>query len=267
MGTPEARTGRNGAARAIELEQREYFGWWGGGEAPATVALQHHRETGRLTPAQAILPGFGGTRLANLQDCLPCTLTVEHAPVRLFRAAERSTIPRYQPLDATLPGIHCSTLRCRPAMTFGPVAVGFRGQWRGRRRERQRSGRRPSGTEGGAGVGFGMVGLMLDGVDGWLARRGGLASRFGARFDMETDALSVLVFTLLLLRTGQAGPWVLAIGLARYIFVGVAWLWPPLAVEFPQSLRRNTICAATVAGVPVALSPFARAASTRMCWR
>ena len=34
------------------------------------------------------------------------------------------------------------------------------------------------------------VALSLDGVDGWLARREGLVSAFGARFDMEVDALS-----------------------------------------------------------------------------
>jgi phosphatidylglycerophosphate synthase len=116
----------------------------------------------------------------------------------------------------------------------------------------------------GVVVGIGIVGLMLDGADGWLARRGGLASRFGARFDMETDALSVLVFTLLLLRTGQAGPWVLAIGLARYIFVGVAWLWPPLAVELPQSMRRKTICVVTVTALLVALMPFVAPGPARM---
>jgi hypothetical protein len=32
---------------------------------------------------------------------------------------------------------------------------------------------------------------LLDGVDGWLARRDGLASGFGARFDMEIDALLI----------------------------------------------------------------------------
>jgi phosphatidylglycerophosphate synthase len=116
----------------------------------------------------------------------------------------------------------------------------------------------------GAVVGIGCAGLLLDGVDGFVARRGGLASRFGARFDMEVDAISVLVFTLLLLRTGQAGPWVLAIGLARYIFVGVGWLWPALARELPQSLRRKTICVVTVTALLVALTPFVAAGPARM---
>ncbi len=112
----------------------------------------------------------------------------------------------------------------------------------------------------GAAVALGVAGLLLDGADGWLARRGGTASRFGARFDMEIDALSMLVFTFLLLRAGQAGPWVLAIGLARYIFVGVGWLWPALARELPQSLRRKTICVVVVTVLLVALAPFVDAA-------
>jgi phosphatidylglycerophosphate synthase len=107
----------------------------------------------------------------------------------------------------------------------------------------------------GTVVALGIVLLLLDGVDGWLARRGGMASRFGARFDMEVDALTVLVFTFLLLQTGQAGAWVLAIGLARYIFVGVGWLWPPLARELSQSLRRKTICVVVVAALLIALAP------------
>jgi phosphatidylglycerophosphate synthase len=111
---------------------------------------------------------------------------------------------------------------------------------------------------------LGIAGLLLDGIDGWLARRGGTASRFGARFDIETDALSILVFTLLLLRAGQAGLWVLAIGLARYIFVGVGWLWPPLARELPPSLRRKTICVVVATALLVALAPFVDAVPARL---
>src|SRR5260221_725029 len=103
--------------------------------------------------------------------------------------------------------------------------------------------------------------FLLEGVDGWLARRGGMASRFGARFDMEIDALSVLVFTFVLLRAGQAGAWVLAIGLTRYIFVGVGWLWPPLRRELAPSLRRKTICVVVGSALLVALAPFVDAAA------
>ena len=37
------------------------------------------------------------------------------------------------------------------------------------------------------------IALSLDAVDGWFARRLGLASRFGARFDLEVDALLILI--------------------------------------------------------------------------
>jgi phosphatidylglycerophosphate synthase len=39
--------------------------------------------------------------------------------------------------------------------------------------------------------------LALDGLDGWLARRFGLASAYGARFDMEVDGFLILVLALL----------------------------------------------------------------------
>ena len=68
---------------------------------------------------------------------------------------------------------------------------------------------------------------VFDGVDGWLARRTGMASDFGARFDMETDALLILVLALLAWQFGKAGVWVLSSGLLRYGFVaaGLALPW------------------------------------------
>jgi hypothetical protein len=50
-----------------------------------------------------------------------------------------------------------------------------------------------------------ILALTLDGVDGWLARLRGTQSRFGARFDMETDALLVLVLSVprLAVRAGR----------------------------------------------------------------
>src|SRR6478735_8541894 len=66
----------------------------------------------------------------------------------------------------------------------------------------------------------------LDGVDGWMARRAGTASAFGARFDMETDAAFLLVLSALALRYGKAGAWVLLIGLMRYLFIATGRLLP-----------------------------------------
>ncbi|MEV4260381.1 CDP-alcohol phosphatidyltransferase family protein [Kribbella sp. NPDC049584] len=68
------------------------------------------------------------------------------------------------------------------------------------------------------------IALVLDGVDGQIARRTGTASAFGARFDMEVDAFLILVLSVYVGRT--AGWWVLAIGAARYLFVAASWALP-----------------------------------------
>jgi phosphatidylglycerophosphate synthase len=96
--------------------------------------------------------------------------------------------------------------------------------------------------------------LALDGVDGPLARRTGLSSAFGARFDMEVDALTVLVLTALVAVSGQAGPWILWAGLLRYLWVGAAAFYPPLARPLLPSRRRRFLCAAAIAGLVLSLT-------------
>ena len=75
-------------------------------------------------------------------------------------------------------------------------------------------------------VALATVALVTDALDGQVARRTGTVSRFGARFDMETDAALLLVLSLYVAR--DLGLWVLAIGLARYVFwaasVPLPWL-------------------------------------------
>ncbi len=100
-----------------------------------------------------------------------------------------------------------------------------------------------------------LVALSLDGVDGWVARRTGSASAQGARFDMELDALFILVLCLALLLLDRAGPWVLAIGAMRYVFVAASWRWAWLADELPDSLRRKAVCVWQVAALMLALLP------------
>jgi len=75
------------------------------------------------------------------------------------------------------------------------------------------------------------VALVLDYVDGRVARRTGTASALGARFDMEVDALLLLVLSAYV--ASSVGLWVLAIGLARYAFWGVRVLVPWLRGTAP----------------------------------
>jgi phosphatidylglycerophosphate synthase len=97
--------------------------------------------------------------------------------------------------------------------------------------------------------------LLLDGVDGWAARRTGMASDFGARFDMETDALFLLMLSMLVHATGKVGVWVLASGLMRYGFVLAAWSWPWLAGQLVPRRRRKVIYAVQVSVLITALAP------------
>lgn len=101
----------------------------------------------------------------------------------------------------------------------------------------------------------GAVALALDGLDGWLARRTRMTSPFGARFDMETDALLTLVLAALVWRSDRAGAWVLLSGLLRYLFVGSATLWPWLRHPLPERRRRKAVCAVQVGTLSVALLP------------
>jgi len=99
------------------------------------------------------------------------------------------------------------------------------------------------------------VAAALDGLDGWLARRTRLASAFGARFDMETDALLILVLAVLAWQSARAGPWVLASGLMRYAFVAAGRVVPCLRQPLPPSQRRKSVAVAQVVALIVALAP------------
>jgi phosphatidylglycerophosphate synthase len=69
-------------------------------------------------------------------------------------------------------------------------------------------------------VALAVLALLLDGVDGWVARRTG-TSPLGARFDMEVDAFLILALSVQVARS--LGPWVLAIGAARYLLGAAGW--------------------------------------------
>lgn len=106
-----------------------------------------------------------------------------------------------------------------------------------------------------AALAVALVALALDGVDGWLARRRGEASAFGARFDMEVDAALILVLAVLAWLGDKAGAWVLLLGLMRYGFVAAAMGWPWLADPLPPSLRRKAVCVLQVAVLALLLAP------------
>lgn len=101
-----------------------------------------------------------------------------------------------------------------------------------------------------------LAALLLDGVDGWLARRSRMTSEFGARLDMETDALFVAVLSLLVWQFDKAGPWVLLSGLMRYLFAAVIAFIPVLQRPVPSTLRAKTIAVLQMVALIVALAPL-----------
>ena len=100
-----------------------------------------------------------------------------------------------------------------------------------------------------------IAGLLLDGLDGWIARLLDGTSRFGARFDMEVDALLILVLSIAVVLGGRAGAWVLAIGGMRYAFVVAGLLLPWMRRELPVSVWRKGVCVAQGAVLAAALLP------------
>jgi phosphatidylglycerophosphate synthase len=87
--------------------------------------------------------------------------------------------------------------------------------------------------------------LVLDGVDGEVARRTGTASDFGARFDVEVDSFLVLV--LAVAAAQPLGAWVLAIGIPHYLLLVARRVWPWLRGPLPA--RRWCKVVAVVQGV------------------
>ena len=96
---------------------------------------------------------------------------------------------------------------------------------------------------------------VLDGVDGLLARRSRMVSAFGARFDMETDAVFVMAMSILVWQHGRTGPWVLLGGMMRYAFV-LAGSWLPwMARPLRPTHRARVISVCHMIGLSVALAP------------
>jgi phosphatidylglycerophosphate synthase len=97
--------------------------------------------------------------------------------------------------------------------------------------------------------------LVLDCIDGWLARRTGTASEFGARFDLEVDAFLIGVLSCYVART--LGPEVLLIGLARYALVAAGWWLAWLRAPAPPRYWRKVVAAVQGVVLTVAASGIA----------
>jgi len=115
------------------------------------------------------------------------------------------------------------------------------------------------GQWGWAVLGVSVPMLLLDAVDGAVARRTVVTDR-GARWDMETDAATVLVLSFA--AAPAVGVWVIAAGLMRYAFVLAGAVLPALRGPLPPSQTRRVVAAvqgpalllAVAPGLPVAVA-------------
>jgi phosphatidylglycerophosphate synthase len=101
--------------------------------------------------------------------------------------------------------------------------------------------------------------LLLDGTDGWAARRQGLASAFGARFDLEIDAFAIAVLAITGVKAAAVPYWVLAIGAMRYFYLGAGRVFPALLRPLPPrgfaDRRRKAIAVVQSVALLCSLAP------------
>jgi phosphatidylglycerophosphate synthase len=100
-----------------------------------------------------------------------------------------------------------------------------------------------------------VLAFAMDGLDGYFARQDGTATAFGARFDMEIDALFGAVLSLILLTSSNVGFEILILGFMRYVFVAASFVFPWLNGTLPESFRRKAVCVVQIAALILLLCP------------
>jgi phosphatidylglycerophosphate synthase len=125
---------------------------------------------------------------------------------------------------------------------------------------------------------MGTLCLLLDGVDGRVARARRETSAFGARFDVETDAATLAVLSVAVAALGIVGWWVLAIPAMRYGYVAASIVVPALRAPLPYRYSGKVIAVAQAVALLAALTyaltrgehwvptMFLLAALASLCW-
>lgn len=111
-------------------------------------------------------------------------------------------------------------------------------------------------------VALAAVALVLDAVDGRVARLTKTASGFGARLDGEADAFLMLVLSVYVAES--LGAWVLMIGAIRYVFALAASGLPWMRAQLPPRYWRKVVTATAgitltfaAAGIAAREAPYA----------
>jgi phosphatidylglycerophosphate synthase len=105
-------------------------------------------------------------------------------------------------------------------------------------------------------TGVACAALLLDGVDGAVARRLGQPTTGGARLDAETDAIMMLALAVIV--AGQVGGWLVLAGALRYLFAaGVALRYRRRGrpVSLPRRSSRRVVAATSASLLAAATAP------------
>lgn len=95
--------------------------------------------------------------------------------------------------------------------------------------------------------------LLLDAVDGPVARRTGTATPEGGKLDGEMDAAVLLVLSVAAAR--PLGVWVLGIGLMRYAFAAVGYVRPGWRARLPFKQSRRVVAGLQAGALGIGLAP------------
>lgn len=98
--------------------------------------------------------------------------------------------------------------------------------------------------------------LVTDAIDGWLARRTGQSSTFGAFFDKESDALFLLILCGLAAFRGRLPLWILGAGLLRYLFVVLLFFIPPSEKTEERSNLARYVYGGMIAALLFSFLPY-----------
>lgn len=195
--------------------------------------VQRGAMTRLLASGAALVPVLlvlGATTGLTMTAWAAGVLSAGVSAVLLDRARVRHQVPRLGPADRV------TALRAALGCALAALAV-----------ETLTTGGPPAGL-----VGVAVVTLLLDAVDGPVARRTGTVSAFGAAFDMEVDAFVMLVLSIA--AAGSVGPWVLVIGAARYLLLVATGVWPWLRRPVPVRYWAKAVAAVQGVALTVTLA-------------
>ena len=218
-----------------------------------------HRPLRVTIPEGVDLTAWNPYRLGSVQEGVPAGTASVRPPVTVGRLHIQPPLATLAGAEAVLLAVLSARVGLGPAGWLAGTAYGVGLRCAGGRHAACRDGHVGTGRPrhlGAGGTGRGVtalvtdrlwggdvltvplvvmatVALILDAVDGPVARRTGTVSARGARFDVEVDSVLVLVLSVYV--AVLLDWWVFVIGAMRYAFVAAGWEAPWLRSPVPTS--------------------------------